>query len=736
MANQPKGTKKPRAGTKADLEKKLNATSRQLDHAIQLNSYLSRLSRAGLGRALGQSFDGDRKLYETLGYKLDPEYSDYLNIYERDGIGTRVVDLVSDETWRKHPILFESEEKAEDEKAEPGPIQERFKELVKSHDLWAQFLEADRMLGISRFSLLYLGLPGRPEDEIKGKAGQLAYVITCDEGNATVDETSIVKDPESNRFGLPEYYQIVIDDQGELSRRVHYSRVIHIKQGRQRGGGLGRVYGVPGLKNIINRFWDLEKVVGGGSEAYWKLIYQGVVLKAMEGFTLPSKDSDEYEAMQDEWDEWEHNLRRVIRARGLDVQELGGHPVDSREQFDVIIEYISGSKGIPQRRLLGSERGELASSQDDDNFSDLIDARRRNFAEPYILRPFLDRCDELGILDLPEEYFVDWPSLIELNDMQKADLAVKTAQAMSTASGGAPETIMPPEEFAKRYLNFVWTPAMKREQADKEEKAMGQGNKFPPPQAGDGNGSGGFAPNPEEFDLGQMKEVLKTHGGPGSGHKGHKGRPGRRGGFAPGKGAGARSNIEKAVKTKIREAAKAEPEVTSTLQRIADKAGGRLVGLDNKLKTAASLSRKIRIDSEQMGITPEEAALQINDSLRYTLVFNPETFVEDVKEVQTDLARDGWKKYDHKWKNFFKPGGEYAGYNTVMVNEKTGFRFEIQYHTEDSLTIKRNVHKIYEIWRELDANDAKRLELAREMSSMWNDLERPVNWQALPGVVK
>jgi 2'-5' RNA ligase len=504
-------TKKPRAGTKADLQNKLNAAHRELDHAMQANAYLSRLTRAGLGRALGQSFDGKRNLYDTLGYKLDPEYVDYLNIYERDGLGTRVVDIVADETWRKHPVLFESEDKAEDDKADPGTLHESFKELADQHDLWAQFLEVDRMLGISRFSLLYLGLPGKPEEKVEGQAGELAYVIACDEGTATVDEANIEKNPESERFGQPNYYNIIIDDQGEITRRVHYSRVIHIKQGRQRVGGLGRVYGVPGLKNIINRLWDLEKVLGGGSEAFWKLIYQGVVLQADEGFSAPPKDSTEYEDMQDEWDEWEHNLRRVVRAQGLNVKELGGKPVDSREQFDVIVEYIAGAKGIPQRRLLGSERGQLASSQDDDNFMDLIDARRHNFAEPYILRPFMKRCDELGILDLPDKYFVFWPSLIELNDMQKMDLALKAAQAIATASGNAPEIVMPLEEFASRYMDYVWTPEQKRKQAELEER-----NRMNPPGDQGKNGSnppqggGEKDSKPVTVELNRIRKALET----------------------------------------------------------------------------------------------------------------------------------------------------------------------------------------------------------------------------------
>jgi len=474
-----------------------------LENQIKLNSAL--VSRSGLASALGQSFGGERDLYSVLGYTKTPQFQDYLNIYERDGLGTRVVDTVSDETWRKHPILLDEGQKSADELDEPTQLQKDFEDLVDRLDLWAQFNEVDRSCGISRFALMYLGLPGEPETKVSGKSNNILYVTTHDEGNARVDELSLVSDKQNPRFGLPTRYYVSIDENESADLAVHYSRVIHVKEGRERAGigkmGLGRIYGVPRLKKVLNRLYDLEKVVGGGSEAFWKLIYQGVVLKAVEGFTMPKVDSNEYKAMQEEWDEWEHNLRRVVRAQGLDIQELGGKPVDSREQFDVIVAYIAGSERIPQRILLGSERGNLASSQDDANFMDYIDWRRKNFAEPYILRPFIKRMGELGILNVPEKYNVHWPSLFELTDLENADLAVKYAQAINTASGNAPEMIMPFDEFAKRYLDYE-IPA---DQLLAIQEKLSQ----PPPPPPNGNGNSEFLdPSGKKIDIGKVPSNL------------------------------------------------------------------------------------------------------------------------------------------------------------------------------------------------------------------------------------
>jgi hypothetical protein len=451
---------KPRPGTKAVLQQKLNA-------AIKLNTYL--LSRESLARGLGQSFGGDRDLYTVLGYALEPEYQDYLNIYERDGIGTRVVDAAPDETWRKHPILYISDEAPNEN--DPGDLQNSFNEFCNEYDIWSAFNDMDKACGISRFSLMFLGLPGELDQPVSNK-NKLSFVSVHDEGEATVDESSIIRDPTNSMFGLPEYYQIQIDDGAGTIKRVHHSRVIHLKYGKDRSKGMGRVYGVPTLKKVLNRMYDLEKVVGGGSEAFWLLIHRGLALLAKEGMTLPDPGTPEYKSLQDEIEEYQHGIRRFMRLVGMDIQDLGAEPVDSREQFDVIIDYIAGSEKIPKRILLGSERGELASGQDETDWQKYIDWRRRNVAEPYILRRFLKVADEYGFFDVPDDYKVFWPPLFQLSPSQEAVEVTQIATAISTMSGGAPETVYPPEEFISR-LPSKWRFSPTSEQAaEMEEKKI------------------------------------------------------------------------------------------------------------------------------------------------------------------------------------------------------------------------------------------------------------------------
>jgi len=179
-----------------------------------------------------------------------------------------------------------------------------------------------------------------------------------------------------------------------------------------------------------------------------------------------------------------------------------------------------------------------------------------------------------------------------------------------------------------------------------------------------------------------------------------------------------------------------EPEVTSMLEEIATQTRGEFAGLEHRLKKMERLAEKICDDMIEKDLTADEAAAQVNDALRFTLLYDADEFVEKVKETQRLLAERGFVQYDHKWKNFFKPGDDYDGYNTVVHNPETGEKFELQFHTHETIVIKEDCHKMYKIWRTLPEGSPKRLSLWEKMGGLWNNYPRPANWQSLPGEIK
>ena len=92
---------------------------------------------------------------------------------------------------------------------------------------------------------------------------------------------------------------------------------------------------------------------------------------------------------------------------------------------------IAASTRIPKRILLGSERGELAASQDERAWRDRIASRQADFCETQFVRPFVDRMIETGIVSGPtsEDYKVDWPDIHAPSERDVAEVGEIRARA-------------------------------------------------------------------------------------------------------------------------------------------------------------------------------------------------------------------------------------------------------------------------------------------------------------------
>ena len=143
----------------------------------------------------------------------------------------------------------------------------------------------------------------------------------------------------------------------------------------------------------------------------------------------------------------------------MDINRLEGKVADPSGPLEGVLNLIAGATGIPKRILLGSERGELASSQDEGNWVARIEERQQKFAEPLILRAFVDRLVWLGALPEPgsEGFKVEWPSLFAKSDEERANIAMRVATAIqrySQVSGQPVDQIMTTEEFRERVLGL------------------------------------------------------------------------------------------------------------------------------------------------------------------------------------------------------------------------------------------------------------------------------------------
>lgn len=409
------------------------------------------ISRSSLGSRLGTQFNGERDLYATFGYKRSLEYADYRGMYDRLGIATRLVEKFSNDTWNAPVVLLDGSSRSDNIGDSTTEFLDKWNELTKRLKLWGAMREADTMCGMGKYSIILLGTGGNLESPAS-KDGLLNYVAAYDESQATID--SYIKDEKNPKYGMPEYYMVeVVDYQTSIGgntttrkQKVHHSRVIHVSENR-----LGsRVFGRPRLQEVYNRLMDYEKVTGGGAEAAWLAVYMGFLILTREGVELPAEGTEEWNRTEEAIQLFAHRIQRFATLKGVEeVVNLGVHEVRIRDIYSVICSDLAGSKGIPQRILFGSERGELASTQDMHEWNGVINSRRTNFAEPEMLDPFIQWCIEYGVLPAPQspDYLKEWQPVYAMTELQEADYAFKVAQGANMLTSGGGTSAVKVNEF-------------------------------------------------------------------------------------------------------------------------------------------------------------------------------------------------------------------------------------------------------------------------------------------------
>lgn len=389
--------------------------------------------RRALAGAFGQTaYGGIRDYYTVLGYTTALNYADYYARYERQDIARRIVDLPAIDTWRRPPPVTEDGE-------EDTEFVQAWADLSDRARVWSHLQRIDRISGIGRYGVLYIGLAdgGEPAEPVNAGAidgpDDLLFLRQFSEDNARVEETD--EDPQSARYGLPTLYELKVE--GGEKMRVHWTRCLHVADNRLDS----EVYGTPRLQIVFNRLDDLVKVVGGAAEATWLNMRPGTLLTTKDGYDWPD-DDDSRTTLQHEIEEYLHGLARMMTVEGADLKQIAGQVVDPGGPFETIIALISAASGIPQRVLLGSAAGELAAAQEDARqWYGTIASRQQNYAEPDILRAFIDRLIEFGVLPAPASGAYDvgvqtadgdwaWPALHNLTDEERATVTLSRAQAV------------------------------------------------------------------------------------------------------------------------------------------------------------------------------------------------------------------------------------------------------------------------------------------------------------------
>lgn len=451
-------------------------------------------------------FDPRRNILKECGYPETGAITaqNLRELYDREAVATRVVQLMPKECWQSPPTMVEDAdpttttafEKAWDELPQNLDGEQSWFKDTEMSSIWEYLRIADELSGIGFFGILLLMVDDnkpwdQPLDGVQlatAKYPTTAADVTGTEaqymgpsggedkpagprptqqrrllGLRSFDDTMVqIVQYEANlrnpRFGHPIRYLVTMNDPRQqytgvglsvAQVYVHWTRVIHIADNTGSGS---RIFGVPRMRPVLNRLLDLQKLYGGSAEMYWKGAFPGLSIESNP--QLGSDVTMNMPQIREDMTAYMNGLQRYLTLQGLTAKTLAPQVVDPTPQINTQIEGICIQLGCPKRVFMGSERGELASSQDDASWNDRITGRNRTHTTPRIIVPFTDRCIQANILPEPKSYKALWPDLNAMTDQDKATIGLTRTQALVAYVGGNGESLIQPMDYLTKVLDF------------------------------------------------------------------------------------------------------------------------------------------------------------------------------------------------------------------------------------------------------------------------------------------
>lgn len=416
--------------------------------------------RKRMAGALGWSANGTRDLYDVMGYPRVITSYMYRDMYLRNGIASRVVRAYPAATWRQQPtIRDEAGDSDEKNSKQYSPFVDSVNQLFAKFGVMRYMERTDRLSGIGTYGALFMGFQdGEVSLDRPLRSGRVPLLYLAPYGQPNLQVSRWVTDQQNPRFGQPDLYTMMTGTERQLSQvrrsiSADASRVIHVAEGLDQD----EVYGAPVLEAVYNWMLDLEKVVGSSAETYWLNARGGMSISAdKDARLLP----DALVKMREQAEDFTNQLTRIIASQGMTAQMLQANTPSPQFHVEKLMDLIAGAKAIPKRILMGSERSDLSSTQDEQNFSTKVEERQVGYAGPSMLKPFVQKMIDTGNVESPQGmWWIEWPDSGALGPAAQADIGLKNAQALAAYSNSpGAELIVPKQEFRATWLNLPSEP--------------------------------------------------------------------------------------------------------------------------------------------------------------------------------------------------------------------------------------------------------------------------------------
>lgn len=331
----------------------------------------------------GQGADDKRKCaWQEYGWKTDLCFTDFFNLYERQGIAHGVVDLLNEKCFETNPWVIEGDEF--DEKRPETPWEKNVRLFAKKSKLWKAFKTADcyRLVGRYAGIILQIADGGAWDAPVTLSKPIIKKLICAWEGQLT--PVDIVTEQTADNYGEPAFWQFT---EGSVTQtntdnsiaprnlKIHPDRIIIIGDWRS---------GSSFLKAGYNAFVNLEKIEGGSGESFLKnagrqmhVNYDKEVNLGQIARDYGLKDVSELKTLfDDEAKSLNNGGDRLMITQGASATPLVSEVPDPEPHYNISIQTISASTRMPAKVIVGMQTGERASVEDLKQFNKRGQGRR------------------------------------------------------------------------------------------------------------------------------------------------------------------------------------------------------------------------------------------------------------------------------------------------------------------------------------------------------------------------
>lgn len=171
-----------------------------------------------------------------------------------------------------------------------------------------------------------------------------------------------------------------------------------------------------------------------------------------------------------------------------------------------------------------------------------------------------------------------------------------------------------------------------------------------------------------------------------------------------------------------------EKQITPVMNEIAAAVGGEMFGLEFSVKTASSLERKVQKKMSEKGYTEDEALASMGDIVRYTQLIEHDKIADSCTQTLHKLQEKGYNVSGIE--NTWLSERAYKGINVDVISPE-GQKFELQFHSKESMEVKNMIHPLYEKQRTLPKGSPEGRELEAQMKAISEKLPPPAGIESI-----